>query len=115
MTCTNFSCNCCNRLLKSTGVAITGTAPNQVLTVTIPSTELENLTNYCFIICQNLPIGSGTLPVVVDDGGTILSLECKKGNYIHADQLSTRKRYSVTYGNDPLHLMINNCVPATEA
>ena len=111
MACSNLPCNLCNRLLKSTSVEITGVAPNQVLTVTIPSIELENLENYCLVICQRLPVGSDELHVVVDDGGTILPLECKKGNFIKGYQIISRKRYSGTYGNDPLHLMINNCVP----
>ncbi len=114
MACSNLPCNLCNRLLKSTSVEIKGVAPNQVLTITIPSTELENLENYCLVICQKLPIGSDELPAVVNDGGTILPLECKKGNYIHSEQLCTRRRYSVTYGNDPFHLMINNNVPLFE-
>lgn len=113
MACQFLPCNCCNRLLKSTSVAITGTSPNQVLTITIPSMDLENLTDYCLIICQSFPTGSDALPVVINDGGTVVPLLCKKGNNIHADQLCTRRKYNVTYGNDPIHLLINNCVTRT--
>lgn len=109
----NYSCNkTCPKLIKSTAVAVTGTAPNQVLTVTIPEKTLENLENYCLIICQPIPAGM-TIPVVVANGAAIIPVECKKGNLLRADQMKARRRYSATYGNDPVHLMVNGCMPKT--
>lgn len=113
MTCQFSPCRCCNRLLKSTSVEITGTAPNQVLTITIPTITLENLENYCLVIAQSLPSDFGTLPVVILNGTTTIPVMCKKGNTLRADQIRTRCRYSITYGNDPVHIMVNNCVGRT--
>ena len=113
MACQFLPCNCCNRLLKSTSVEITGTAPNEVLTITVPTTTLENLENYCLVIAQNLPSGFGTLPVVILNGTTTIPVMCKKSNTLRADQIRTRCRYSITYGNDPVHIMVNNCVKRT--
>ena len=113
MACQFSPCACCSRLLKSTSVTIEGTAPNQTLTITVPTTTLENLENYCLVIAQSLPDGFGTLPVVISNGTTIIPVMCKKGNTLRADQIRTRVRYSITYGNDPVHIMVNNCVGRT--
>lgn len=109
----NCSCNQCKKLIKSTSVAIANSAPNQVLAVTIPQTVFENLQNYCLVLCQAIPSGAGTLPVVLVNGTTSIPVMCKKGNTLRADQVKSRCRYSITYGNDPLHIMVNNCVPKT--
>lgn len=109
----NYSCNkTCPKLLKSTAVAVTGTAANQVLTITVPTTVFENLENYCLIICQNIPTGI-TIPVVIANGTQTIPVMCKKGNTLHADQIKSRRRYSITYGNAPVHIMVNDCVPKT--
>lgn len=111
--CNCTECDCCRRFLKSTSVAITGTAPNQVVTVTIPSTQLRNLETYCFVIAQSLPNGSDSLPIVVSNGTDTLTVMCMKGNTVRADQIRTRKRYRVIYGDDPMHLMITNCLTSS--
>lgn len=108
----NNKCSCCSRFLKSDAVAVTGTAPSQVLTVTVPQKTLTNLESYCLIICQSVPAGL-TIPVVIADGSRVLPILCKKGNTLRADQIRGRKRYSVTYGNDPAHLILSDCMPQT--
>lgn len=113
MACQFLPCRCCDRLIRSTSVVVTGTAPNQVLTITIPTTDFVNLENYCLVIAQSLPTESNVLPVVISNGTDTIPVMCRKGNTIRADQVRTRCRYSITYGNDPVHIMVNNCVGRT--
>lgn len=100
------SCNLCENFIKTTAVAVTGTAPNQVLTLTIPNTiPLVNLREYCLVICQCIPSNAGTARVSITNGTTtITDVRNRKGNYLRADQLRTRKKYKTTYGNDPVHI-----------
>lgn len=108
----NMNCNKCKRNIKSTAVAITGTAPNRVLTITIPSTvTLNNLEDYRLVICQTIPSGSGTIPVQIMQGTTAIPFYCRKGNIVRADQLHCRCAYPIVYGNDPVHLSMLNCIP----
>ena len=113
MACNFSRCNCCNRFIKSTKVEISETSTSQFLKITIPEISLENLRNYYLVICQKLPLGSNVLPVIISNGTQLIPLECKKGNYVHADQLKTRVRYNVTYGNDPIHIIIDNYIGKT--
>lgn len=114
MTCQFLPCNCCNRLIKSTNVAITGTSPNEVLTITVPSTvTLENLENYCLIICQSIPTNANSLPIHISNGTFDYITYCKKGNYLRADQIRARKKYCITFGNDPNHILFLNPVCPT--
>lgn len=108
-----FECPTCSHLLKTTNVAITGTAPNQVLTLTIPTTTFENLNQYCLIICQSIPAGAGTLPVEILNGTTSINLLCRKGNTLRADQIRSRRRYKMVYGSDPVHLLVESSVCST--
>lgn len=105
MTCIT-SCNLCENFIKTTNVAITGTAPNQVLTLTIPSTvSLVNLKEYCLVICQAIPSTARTMRVAISNGTTtITDVRNRKGNYLRADEIRTRKKYKITYGNDPVHI-----------
>lgn len=101
-----MSCKFCENILKSTNIAITGTAPNQVLTITIPTTTLTNLKDYCLITCQSIPSGVGTLPVVISNGTATIPVLCRKGNTLRADQIRSRRKYKVTYGNDTSHFLV---------
>ena len=111
MSCCN-NCNICNHFIKSSSIAITGTAPNQVLTITIPPTAFTNLDEYCLAICQSIPSGAGTFPVSITDGTTTYTTMCRKGNVLRADQIRSRRKYKITYGNDPVHIMfMSNVCP----
>lgn len=108
-----MSCQYCNRIIKSTSIAVTGTAPNQSLTITIPTITLTNLKEYCLIICQSIPSNAGTLPVVISSGGTTIPVLCRKGNTLRADQIRSRRRYKIVYGNDSEHFLIESPVCPT--
>lgn len=108
-----FNCGCCSKLIKSTSVAVTGTAPNQVLTITIPTQTLSNLDEKCLVIAQTIPANADSLPVVILNGATVIPVRVKTGNNLRADQLRCRRRYPLIYGNDPIHFSLEVCVPKT--
>lgn len=104
MSCCQTCCDC-DRLLTSTNIAVTGTAPNQVVTVTVPSLSfLRNLESFCVVFAQTIPVG--TLPIVLTDGTTTMNVFNSSGNYLRADQVRTRKRYKMIWGNDPNHAQL---------
>lgn len=107
------NCTICNHFIKSSAVAVTGTSPNQVLTVTIPTTAFINLDEYCLAICQAIPSNAGSLPVKIANGSNTYNVICRKGNTLRADQIRSKRRYKITYGNDPVHIMFMGCVCPT--
>lgn len=112
MSC-NRNCRNCERRLISTSVEVTGVAPNQVLTITVPSQTFTNLERRCLVIAQSLPAGANNLPVVIKSGATIIPLRVRTGNNLRADQIRCRRRYKIIYGNDPVHFSLECLVPRT--
>ena len=112
MTC-NRRCNCCNRRLISTSIVVTGTAPNQVLTITVPTQTFTNLERRCLIIAQSIPAGASNLPVVIENGTDVIPVRVRTGNNLRADQIRSRRRYQIIYGDDPIHFSLECGVPYT--
>lgn len=114
MACDCTNCNICNHFIKSSSIAITGSGANQKLTITIPPTIFTNLDEYCLAICQTIPTGAGTLPIIISNNGTSYTTVCRKGNILRADQLRTRRKYKITFGNDSPHvLFMSNVCPTS--
>lgn len=109
----NRRCNRCNRRLISTSVAVTGVAPNQVLTITVPTQTFTNLERRCLIIAQSIPAGASNLPVVIENGIDFIPVRVRTGNNLRADQIRCRKRYQIIYGDDPIHFSLECGVPCT--
>ncbi len=112
MSC-NIKCKNCDRKLISTSVSIVGTAPNQMLTITVPNQTFTNLERRCLIIAQSLPAGSNNLPVVIQSGTATIPLRVRTGNNLRADQIRCRRRYRIIYGDDPVHFSLECLVPKT--
>ena len=110
MSC-NGNCRNCERRLISTSVEVTGTAPNQVLAITVPSQTFTNLERRCLVIAQSLPAGANNLPVVINSGEDTIPLLVRTGNNLRADQIRCRRRYKIIYGNDPVHFSLECLVP----
>lgn len=109
----NKNCRCCNRKLISTSVTVTGTAPDQVLTITVPTQTFTNLERRCLIIAQTIPAGASNLPVVIENGTDVVPVRVRTGNNLRADQIRCRRRYQIIYGNDPVHFSLECGVPCT--
>ena len=105
MACNN-RCECCEKRLVSTSIAITGVVPNQVVEITVPTQTFTNLERRCLIIAQSLPPGSGNLPVVIVSGTQVIPLRVRTGNNLRADQIKCRRKYRIIFGDDPIHFSL---------
>lgn len=115
------ACSCSGIFYKSTNVAVVGTN----LVITLNKTIVpRNLERVFFIICQNIPVVTGTqLPVVLSVNGVNYPLLTKHGNAVMSDQIVSQRIYNAIFGNNPNHFsLLNNCwlkctrfVPTTTA
>lgn len=108
MSC-NRNCKNCEGKLVSTSISIA----SNVVIITVPTQTFENLERRCLIIAQSLPAGSNALPVMISNGGTLIPVRVRTGNDLRADQIRSRRRYKMIYGNDPVHFSLECLVPKT--
>lgn len=90
--------------IKSTGVTYaTGT-----LTITIPTVTLTNGQVFTLTICQTIPsFTAGDNPqVVVTDGSSTYDVYLQIGNYVRGMGLKSRRRLTMVYGTDPIHMTV---------
>lgn len=69
--------------------------------VLIPNKEIKNLVNtetYGLVICNNAA-ATANLPVFIRTTIEDIPVLCKAGNTMYANQLNTRVRYPIMYGN----------------
>lgn len=69
--------------------------------ILIPNREVRNLTNagcYGLVICCGAA-AAANLPVFIRTSVGDIPVLCKAGNTMYANQLNTRVRYPIMYGN----------------
>ena len=69
--------------------------------ILIPNREIRNVVNtqtYGLIICNNA-VATANLPVFIRTTIGDIPVLCKAGNTMYANQLNTRIRYPIIYGN----------------
>jgi len=69
--------------------------------VLIPNKAVRNLVNaetYGLVICSNAA-ATANLPVFIRTNIADIPVLCKAGNTMYANQLNTRVRYPIIYGN----------------
>ena len=106
------SCHQCPYLVKSTAIAIVGTA----LQITIPTITLTNKQPLCVVLAQSIPSGvTADMPVQIVDDTATLSVVTHCGNFLYADQLACRKVLRTRIATDSLlaQLTSNGCVRCT--
>ena len=106
------SCNQCPYLVKSTGIAIVGTA----LQITIPTMTLTNKQPLCVVLAQSIPSGvTADMNVQIVDGTSTLNVVTCSGNFLYADQIACRKVLRMHVATDTLiaKLTGNTCVRCT--
>lgn len=106
------SCNQCPYLVKSTGIAIVGTA----LQITIPTMTLTNKQPLCVVLAQSIPSGvTADMNVQIVDGTSTLNVVTCSSNFLYADQIACRKVLRMRIATDTLiaKLTGNTCVRCT--
>lgn len=91
--------------IKSTAIAYTA---GSNVTITIPAVTLANGQVFTLDICQSFPtLNPGDNPqVLITDGTNTYNLQLQMGNYVRAMSLRCRRRLTLVYGNDPLHITV---------
>ena len=106
------SCHQCPYLVKSTSIAIVGTA----LQITIPTVTLTNKQPLCVVLAQSIPSGvTADMNVQIVDGTSTLNVVTCSSNFLYADQLACRKVLRTRIATDSLlaHLTSNSCIRCT--
>ena len=89
-----MNCNC--QTIYSSSVETTTTE-----VVLIPNREIKNVVNaqtYGLVICNNAA-ATANLPVFIRTAIGDIPVLCKAGNTMYANQLNTRIKYPIIYGN----------------
>jgi hypothetical protein len=89
-----MSCNCRTIYCSSATTTSTGV-------VLIPNRTIRNVVNtqsYGLVLC-NSAAATANLPVYIQTSVGNIPVLCKAGNTLYANQLKTRVRYPIMYGN----------------
>ena len=108
----NRYCYCERRLITQSS-EIEGKGEDAKLILHVSEQGFTNLTRRSLIIAHALPKGANSLPVFIMSGKELIPILVKTGNFLRADQLKTRRRYPIIFGDDPIHFSLEIYVPRT--
>lgn len=104
----NYFCDILH--IKSTSVAYNATTAEAAsnLLITLPNVTLANGQVFTVDICQSFPeIPSGDNPqVMIVINSSPYPVYLQMGNYVRANSLRCRRRLTLVYGTDPVHVTV---------
>lgn len=105
-----MNCFCDILHIKSTSVAYnaaTADAPSNLL-ITLPNVTLTNGQIFTLDICQSIPEipASDNPQVMLVINSSPYPVYLQMGNYVRANSLKCRRRLTMVYGTDPLHMTV---------
>lgn len=99
------NCNSCERLVRSTSIAVVGTT----LQITIPTTAIKNRQCLCVVLAQSIPSTvTADMNVQIVNGSSTLSILTPCDNFLYADQLTCRKVLRLRVATDTLVAKLRN-------
>ena len=99
------NCNSCERLVRSTSIAVVGTT----LQVTIPTTAIKNKQCLCVVLAQSIPSTvTADMNVQIVNGSSTLNILTTCDNFLYADQLTCRKVLRLRVATDTLVAKLRN-------
>lgn len=99
------NCNSCERLVRSTSIAVVGTT----LQVTIPTTAIKNRQCLCVVLAQSIPSNvTADMNVQIVNGSSTLNILTPCDNFLYADQLTCRKVLRLRVATDTLVAKLRN-------
>ena len=99
------NCNSCERLVRSTSIAVVGTT----LQVTIPTTAIKNKQCLCVVLVQSIPSTvTADMNVQIVNGSSTLNILTPCDNFLYADQLTCRKVLRLRVATDTLVAKLRN-------
>lgn len=89
-----MNCNCSTIYCSTVETTDTGI-------ILIPNRTIKNLTNAetYGLVCCNSNVATTNLPVFIQTTLGNIPILCKAGNTMYANQLKTRVKYPIIYGN----------------
>lgn len=99
------NCISCERLVRSTSIAVVGTT----LQVTIPTTAIKNHQCLCVVLAQSIPSTvTADMNVQIVNGSSTLNILTPCDNFLYADQLTCRKVLRLRVATDTLVAKLRN-------
>lgn len=99
------NCNSCERLVRSTSIAVVGTT----LQITIPTTSIKNRQCLCVVLAQSIPSTvNANMNVQIVNGSSTLNILTPCDNFLYADQLTCRKVLRLRVATDTLVAKLRN-------
>ena len=99
------NCNSCERLVRSTSIAVVGTN----LQVTITTTAIRNHQCLCVVLAQSIPSTvTADMNVQIVNGSSTLNILTPCDNFLYADQLTCRKVLRLRVATDTLVAKLRN-------
>ena len=99
------NCNSCERLVRSTSIAVVGTT----LQITIPTTAIRNHQCLCVVLAQSIPSTvTADMNVQIVNGSSTLNILTPCDNFLYADQLTCRKVLRLKIATDTLVAKLRN-------
>ena len=101
------NCNSCERLVRSTSIAVVGAT----LQITIPTTTIKNRQCLCVVLAQSVPSNvTADMNVQIVNGSSTLNVLTPCDNFLYADQLTCRRVLRLRVATDTLVAKLrNNC------
>lgn len=78
-------------------------------------THLYTQEEYKLITCLSFPTITTLLPVALSINGNIIPVLDSSGNTLMSDQIKSRRCYRMSFGSNPSHFILKQCVPASQA
>jgi hypothetical protein len=105
-----FGCGGCEHFVRTNSVTLTGNV--LILNISVPLVALSNKQKICICVAQSIPSGASsadTVTVTIGAGATKYSMLTKVGNFVHADQIRSRRVYHTDFATDTGLFVVKNC------
>lgn len=102
-----FGCGGCTHFVKTNDITLN----NSVLELNIPEETYNNKEKVCICVAQTIPDVKNTDKVTVTIGknATQYPLVTRRGNFVHADQIRSRKVYHTNVATDTAVFLVSPC------
>lgn len=105
-----FGCGGCTHFVRTNSVTLS--SGTLVLNIPVPQVQLTNKQRICICVAQAIPTNvtsANGVVVTIGTGTKQYSLMTKSGNYVHADQVRSRKVYHTDFATDSLEFVVSGC------
>lgn len=105
-----FKCGACEHFVRAKSVTLSGTT--LIINIETPSVKLVNKQKICICVDKCIPdevTSADTVVITIGSNTTEFPLITDCGNFVHADQIRTRKVYHTNFATDMLAFVTHGC------